>query len=495
MKHQLALACLAVFYGTTASGAETATNRYNVLFIAVDDLRTELGCYGLDYVRSPNIDRLASQGTLFTNHHVQVPTCGSSRYSMLTGRSPLNSHVSDGNEVLYQGPSALQQELLPEAQSMPELFRRSGYHTVCIGKISHTADGRVYAYNGKGDGHPELPNAWDDLATPLGAWKRGWGIFFAYADGKHREDGQGHRDLMEFVAEKDEDLPDGQMAASAIEQLGALKKDGKPFFLGLGFFKPHLPFVAPKGDWEAMEKIDIPPPPHTAKPNSAYWSKSGEFFGYKTTFQKSNPLAPEDQLAARRAYLACVRYTDRQVGKVLDALDTLGLADSTIVVLWGDHGWHLGDSQIWGKHTSYERALHSPLIVRAPGISHAGTRCDALVETIDIYPTLVDICHTGFTSTRYPLDGTSLRPLLDGTSKSVRDASLSYWGKAVTVRTPTHELIATRTAKGWENMELYDMRKTPDPVENLISSEPEIAARLQAKLPKFDFKNGRGKSE
>lgn len=128
------------------------TNRYNVLFIAVDDLRPELGCYGADYVQSPNIDRLAKQGTLFTHHYVQVPTCGASRYAMLTGRSPVNSGVVANNEALYNGPAALKPEQQPGAQSLPEQFRRSGYRTVCIGKISHTGDGRVFAYNGKGTG-------------------------------------------------------------------------------------------------------------------------------------------------------------------------------------------------------------------------------------------------------------------------------------------------------------------------------------------------------
>lgn len=495
MKRHFSIVGFSIFLAVTDGRAAPAPNGYNVLFIAVDDLRTELGCYGLDYVQSSNIDRLASQSTLFTNHHVQVPTCGSSRFSMLTGRSPLNSQVSDGNEVLYQGPTALKQESLAGAQSLPEQFRRSGYHTVCIGKVSHTADGRVYSYKGQGDGRPELPHAWDELATPLGSWQRGWGVFFAYANGKHREDGQGHRALMEFIAEKDEDLPDGQMAARAIEQLGALKKNGKPFFLGLGFFKPHLPFVAPKSDWDAMEKVNVPPPPHSDKPTSGYTGKSAEFFGYKSTFQKSRPLTPEDHLAARRAYLTCVRYTDRQVGKVLDSLDSLGLSENTIVVLWGDHGWHLGDSQIWGKHTSFERSLHSPLIVRAPNISRPGVRCDALVETIDIYPTLVDLCQPTFKKTHFPLDGISLRGLLDGSAQTVRDTSLSYWENAVTVRTLTHQLIATRTASGWEKMELYDMRKTPDPVENVISSQPELAALLQAKLPKIDSKKGRGMAE
>jgi arylsulfatase A-like enzyme len=151
----------------------------NVLFIAVDDLRTELGCYDLPYVDSPNLDRLASQGVLFRNHFVQVPTCGASRYALLTGRSPRNSGVTRANHAFYRGPSALASDGNLAAQSLPETFRRNGYQTICIGKLSHTADGRVYEYNGQGDGRPEMPHAWDQLATPLGAWKRGWGIFFA----------------------------------------------------------------------------------------------------------------------------------------------------------------------------------------------------------------------------------------------------------------------------------------------------------------------------
>src|SRR5262249_21356003 len=152
---------------------------------------------------------------------------------------------------------------------------------------------------------------------PFGPWQRGWGTFFAYTGGRHREDGKGHRDLMEFVAGRDEDLPDGLMADRAIEELRAFQKSGQRFFLGLGFFKPHLPLVATKADWEAMEKAAVPPAPHPEKPNSGYWSNSGEFYGYKFPFPKTNPLAPPDQLQARRAYLACVRYSDRQVGKVL----------------------------------------------------------------------------------------------------------------------------------------------------------------------------------
>lgn len=189
-------ACLLVFLVTDPARASgTRRLRPNVLLIAIDDLRTELGCYGLPYVDSPNLDRLASRGVLFTNHFVQVPTCGASRYALLTGRSPSRTHALS-NQSMYRGPTRLKPQLLDRAQTLPELFRRSGYHTVCIGKISHTPDGRVYAYNGQGDGRPEMPGAWDELATPYGAWQRGWGAFFAYAGGQHREDGHGHRDLM-----------------------------------------------------------------------------------------------------------------------------------------------------------------------------------------------------------------------------------------------------------------------------------------------------------
>jgi arylsulfatase A-like enzyme len=454
------------------------TNRFNILFIAVDDLRTELGCYGEAHVQSPAIDRLAAGGMLFSHHYVQVPTCGASRYAMLTGRSPATSHVFSSNEALYNGSAALSPEKLPGAQSLPELFRRSGYRTACIGKVSHTPDGRVFAYNGKGDGRPELPNAWDELPTPFGEWKRGWGIFFAYTGGRHREDGQGHRDLMEFTAERDEDLPDGLMANRAVEQLRALHKSGQRFFLGVGFFKPHLPFVAPKKDWDAFANTTIPAASHPEKPDSTYWHNSAEFYGYKMPFTKAQPLAQPDQLQVRRAYLACVRYTDRQVGKVLDALDQLGLADSTIVVLWGDHGWHLGDSQIWGKHTPFERALHSPLIIRAPGIAQPGSRCDALVQTLDIYPTLLDLCQPGFTKTQHPLDGLSLRPLLEGRTNSVHDSVASYWQKAVSIRTPTERLIYSGSSETPGHTELYDQRTTPDPVENLATRHPERVNEL-----------------
>jgi arylsulfatase A-like enzyme len=436
---------------------EPTTNRFHVLFIAVDDLRPELGCYGAEYVQTPHIDSLAQGGVTFLSHFSAVPTCGASRYALLTGRSPATSRVRSGNRGFYEGASTLSPDQQDGAQSLPELFRRSGYHTTLIGKISHTPDGKVYAYNGAGDGRSELPNAWDDLATPYGPWQRGWGDFFAYAGGKHREDGQGHRDLMEFVAEDDDELPDGMMATEAIAQLTQLAESDQPFFLGLGFFKPHLPFVATRGDWEAVQAWNVPELEHPQRMPSSYAPGSGELFGYDAPWTKSRPLAAKDADSARLAYLACVRYTDRQVGRVLAALDDLGLADSTVVVLWGDHGWFLGEGDIWGKHTPLEQALASPLIVRAPGAEFNGESTTALASTLDIYPTLVDLCAPSFKATRFPLDGTSLAPILTGKSESVREVARGFWNGATTVRSAGHRLILRKGKDGWKDVELYDL--------------------------------------
>lgn len=463
-----------------ATGASAATHRpKNILLIAIDDLRDELGCYGRPHVQSPSLDALAQRSTLFTKHFVQVPTCGASRYAFLTGRSPAASRAMQNN-AFYGGKSRLSDVQLEGAQTMPELFRRSGYHTVQIGKVSHTPDGKVFAYDGKGDGRAEMPHAWDECSTPYGPWKRGWGCFFAYEGGIHREDGQGHRELMEFTAERDEDLPDGLIAARAEREIGALALREQPFFLAVGFYKPHLPFVATRDDWEAYDDVPIPDADVPSMTASKYGHKSGEFFRYRNAFGKRRPLDLESRRTARRAYFACVRFVDRQVGRVLSALERAGLADDTIVVVWGDHGWHLGDSGIWGKHTPFDRALRSTLMIHAPGLpAAAGRRCDALVESIDVYPTLVDLAQPRFGETSHPLDGRSLLPLLDGTAQQVRAVACSYWRQAVSVRSPTHRLIVrTRASGAKRSVELYDLTDGPDPMRNLAASQPALVTEL-----------------
>jgi len=475
-----ALLAAIVFVVAPFALADDSTNRCNVLFIAIDDLRPELGCYGADTAQSPHMDEFARRAVVFNRHYVQVATCGASRYALLTGRSPGQSGVTRNNAAAYSGASAFLANEQPGAQTLPELFRRSGYRTICIGKISHTPDGRVFAYNGQGDGRDELPNAWDELATPFGPWKRGWGTFFAYAGGKHREDGNGHKVLMEFIAEDDEDLPDGMMAATAIEKLKELKASEKPFFMGLGFFKPHLPFVATKKDWDAFADVEVPLP-EPGKIDSPYWHRSNEFYKYDAPYEKTRPLSPTAQRTAKRAYYACVRYVDRQVGRVLDQLQQLGLDEKTIVVIWGDHGWHLGEQQIWAKHTPFERANCSVLMIRAPGVTESPRMSSALVETIDLYPTLIELCRPRFRETHKPLDGQSLVPLLDGKSEQVRSAAVSYWGNAVSIRSATHRLVVGKN-KGKPHTALYDLSHNLDNRENIADERPDLVKELRRHL-------------
>ena len=476
-----ALAFLALLLASVP-GSAAGTNRYNVVFIAVDDLRPMLGAYGADFVQSPHLDRFAEQSLRFNHHFVQVPTCGASRYSLLTGRSPAHTHALS-NHAFYRGPTQLAPETIDGAQTMPELFRRSGYRTISIGKISHTADGLVYEYDGSGDGRVEVPHAWDELPTPYGVWERGWGIFFAYADGRHREQHSGYKPVMEFQAEDDEDLPDGLLANTAVNRLKELKDSGGRFFLGVGFFKPHLPFVATRGDWEAFDGVEFSAPTHPEPIDSPYFHPSNEFHQYQLPFPANTPLAREDRQTARKAYAAAVRYVDRQIGKVLGALDDTGLADGTVVVVWGDHGWHLGEYAIWGKHTPFERALRSALFIRAPGMKRAGQATGALVETLDLYPTLVELCNPSFSRTAHELDGRSLVPLLDGQAETVRDSAISYWRDAVSVRTSSHRLIVRDEEGKRTPLELYDMGQGPDPADNIIAHEPEVVERLLKMIP------------
>ncbi len=465
------LVCLSAFSVVTAGYAAepSGANRYNVLFIAVDDLRDDLNCFGSDWVESPNIDRLANNGLSFTNHHVQVATCGASRFAMLTGLSPATSKMQGNNAF-----KTLARES-DRAQTLPEVFRRSGYKTASIGKVSHSTDGKEFAYNGKGDGRDELPNAWDELPTEYGEWQRGWGLMFGYHGGVHREDGSGHKDLMEFVAEEDSELPDGLIADVAIKQLQKWKDER--FFIGVGFIKPHLPFVATKGDWDAFKDKDIPLAPRQEHTDANYWHKSHEFFKYDAPYDDENPLSEENQLMNRRAYYACVRYVDRQIGRVLNELETLGLADETIVVLWGDHGWCLGDLQMWGKHSPYEEANRSPLIVRVPG--YDSKVIDSPVETIDIFPSLLELCQPKDTATARPLDGVSFAQSAK-TGKASRELAISYWARSISVRDDSFRLILDRDRK--KPAELYKIQADGSSGRNIASTNPE---RIQSILTKM----------
>jgi len=270
------------------------------------------------------------------------------------------------------------------------------------------------------------------------------------------------------------------MAETAVETLRNYKASGQRFFLGLGFFKPHLPFVAPKQDWEAFSDVKLPAPSE-GKIDSEFWHRSGEFYKYNAPHEKTRPLSLEATNQSRRAYLACVRYTDRQVGKVLDALQELGLDEDTVVVLWGDHGWHLGEQEIWGKHSPFERANRSVLIIRIPGMKTAGVKTDAIVESLDLFPTMIELCKPSFNKTQNQLDGESLAPLLMTGVGNQGDVAISYWNDAVSVRDQTHRLIFNKKTKV---SKLYDLSVNADSSVDCANEFPGIVNRLEGAIQK-----------
>ncbi len=446
-----------------------AENKYNVLFICVDDLRNELGCYGVPEIKTPNFDKLANQSIVFENHYVQVPTCGASRYALLTGQRPINKRSL--NNGAFNQLSHLSSE--KSAQSLPELFRRSGYKTSTIGKVSHSPDGKLFKYTGEGKGLDELPNAWDINNTPYGKWKYGWGCFFAYDKGKHREDKSGYKPRYEFPEIEDNELPDGMNCEAALAQLEELKDER--FFMALGFYKPHLPFVAPKKYRDLYNDIDLKIAQNQSRGETKHWHGSGEFYKYQTHTKQAKPLSEAHQIEAKKAYYACVSYIDAQLGKVLNKLKELGLDQNTIIVLWGDHGWNLGDHQIWGKHTPLETALKSPLFISIPGEDHQ--RSNAIVETVDIYPTLMDLCEVKYKKTKSKLSGTSLVPQFNNKGRG-KDFAISYWKDSISIRNKRYRLITKIKGTTFSEFELYDHDTDPNETTNIAPTSKAVIENL-----------------
>lgn len=438
----------------------------NILFIAIDDLRPQLNCYGESYMHTPHLDQLASEGRLFKNHYVQVPTCGASRFSMLLGQYPqYKKHLS--NQVFRDDLTTTEQAgLLP----LPKALKKGGYYTSALGKISHYVDGKMYTYDGKGEGQPEMPNSWDYEWGPTDQWGTAWNAFFAYADGVSRTTKKRQVGPTQFIVEKDDELPDGLIANKAIEEIKRLKKQEKPFFLAVGFFKPHLPFVAPKKYWDLYEGKELPLSPTPDMPLNIppdAVQNSGEMFGnYQVQPEKGGRgirLSDDYAMHLRRAYFAAVSYTDAQVGKLMQTLKETGLEENTVVVIWGDHGWHLGDHTVWGKHTLFERSLRSAFMIRTPNMKKAGIANEAIVESVDIYPTLLELCNIPSSNL---LAGKSLVPILENPTATVNKPALGFWQNGYTLRTPKYRLSKYKEGTTVHTV-LYDHTKDGEETTNV----------------------------
>ncbi|MBK1879814.1 sulfatase [Pelagicoccus mobilis] len=467
----LSLSLSLALVGLTASPQAAAKeSKKNVLLICIDDLRPELKSFGVDYIHSPNIDRLADSGRAFHHHYVNAPTCGASRYTMLTGR-----YGPNGNQALFQRAQKLEQDENAVTPSMPEWFRKNGYTTVSVGKVSHHPGG----WGGEDwydNNTLEMPGAWDRQIMPTGQWKHPRGAMHGLAHGEIKPIGSFSEHKLEALQSSEGDdtiYHDGLIADEGTEQLKDLAASDKPFFLAIGLIKPHLPFGSPKKYMAPYEGRELPPIDHPEKPDwRTTWHGSGEFFKQYLHHGKDPREDTEYADEVRRHYAACVTYADKHVGDILDTLKETGRDKDTIVVLWGDHGWHLGEHAIFGKHCLFEEALRSPLIISDPDMKKAGKKTDAIVETVDIFPTLCELTeldHPEFTHGR-SLVSQIKKPNAKG------HIAFAYQGNTQTVRNASYRM--TLHKDGY--VELYNHSSPEKETKNIAEQNPQIVEELKS---------------
>jgi iduronate 2-sulfatase len=416
--------CVIASFGAPAHAAPAS--RPNVLFVAFDDLRVNLGCYGDSAAITPAIDRLAQRGTVFTRAYCQQAVCNPSRQSLLSGRRPDAIKVWDLNRLFRQ--------TAPDVVSLPEHFKLNGYFTQAFGKIYHGTTGMNDPQSWS------VPEQFEDVP------KRD-----DYQLPENRAPRAGQKAAsVEFVDAPDNAYPDGKVADAAVAALGNFAKSNQrqPFFLAVGIRKPHLPFTAPKRYWDMHAAKTIPPLTRPNAPRGApslALHESVELRGY--TDVSTAPKLDAEQIAQlRRGYYASMTFADAQLGRVLEALEKTGLAQNTIVIVWGDHGFHLGEHGLWAKTTNYESDTRVPLIVATPDNRPRGVRTSALVELLDLYPTLIELCGL---PARDKLEGRSFAANLGQPNVPGKSAAFSQfprpWASGRNFN-PEHMGYAVRTA-------------------------------------------------
>jgi len=453
--------CIAWFFLVGSNATGVPKNRHNVLFIAVDDLRTALGCYGDKTAVTPNMDRLVAQGMVFRHAYCQQAVCNPSRASLITGRRPDTIRVWDLKAHFRQA--------LPDVVTLPQHFKENGYYTRSIGKILH------------GSGPPAKdPPSWSQEplhdTTRLASGR--------YALPKNLEGNGLKRNSCESADVPDGYYIDGMVCEDALEALRDLQGGNRPFFLAVGFRKPHLPFCAPKKYWDYYQRDEIPPPVSDSHPADApefavrSWR---ELEGYRD-IPEQGPI-PETKVAElRHGYYACVSYVDALVGRLLDELDRLALRENTVILLWGDHGFHLGEQGLWTKANNYELSTRAPLLLSVPRQPNAGAMCGALVEFVDVYPTLTEACGLDVPD---GLEGVSMMPLIENPGRPWKRAAFSQYPRdkkknrhnghgdimGYAVRTDRYRYVEWRDWKTEDIIarELYDSDRDPGEMKNLAS--------------------------
>jgi len=453
----------------------------NVLLICIDDLKPALGCYGDPLAKTPRIDALAARGVRFDAAYCNQAVCAPSRNALLTGLRPQTLGVYDlGTNFRRARPSAV---------TLPQYFKQHGYRTEGIGKIFHV-----------GHGNHEDPRSWSvphwrskvvQYALPQNRPAKGMTREEALFDNVPAARAN---QLPKGMAWERADVPDsayadGQAADEAISRLHrAAESPDQPWFLAVGFVKPHLPFCAPQRYWDLYKRSDFRPAANQSPPQGApQWAPTtwGELRQYRGV-PDDGPLSADLQQQLIHGYYAATSYVDAQVGRVLDALDQNDQAANTIVVLWGDHGWHLGDHGMWCKHTNYEQATRIPLIVAAPSAIAGSRGGAALVESVDVYPSL---CALAGLPLPPGLDGASFAQLLADPAAPSKPAIFHAYPRqrrlGVAVRTPRYRLVQwqdLRPGDAAPTCELYDYQQDPGETQNLADDQPETVAMMRSML-------------
>ncbi len=487
-RSQLLIAILLFSFQSTTT--ISAADRPNVLLILVDDLKPALGCYGDTTAKTPNLDRLAAQGLRFDLAFCNQAVCAPSRFTLLLGSHP----TSTG---LYGLGSELR-KVIPDAVTMPQYFSKHGYRTESLGKIFHIGHGN--------QGDPDsfqVPHFHDKVIE--------------YVDPASTDGGQLTREEAYFANEKlgqinslprgaafeapvdvpDEAYADGRVAVEACRRLQAAKarrnESNTPFFIAVGFARPHLPFSAPKRYWDLHDPQSLPAPATDSPPVNApkvAGKTNGELINYKPVPQ-SGIVDQSLQRQLIHGYYASTSFVDAQIGKVVDQLRRLELDRNTIIILWGDHGYHLGDHGLWTKHTNYEQANRIPLFVIAPGITQPNSSTKQLAESVDVFPTLAELAGLPTPQVPQAIDGKSLVPVLRNPDARVRDHAYHIFprnklGRAI--RTERYRLVEWKqVGKPAESaeLELYDYQTDPAERTNIAAEQPQIVNELRAMLNRY----------
>ena len=470
--------------------AVQAAQKPNVLLILVDDLKPAMGCYGDNAAITPNMDALARRGMRFDMAYCNQAVCAPSRFTLMLG-----SHSTSTG--LYGLGSHLR-KAYPGAVTMPQHFAKHGYRTESLGKVFHIGHGN------QGDPesfsvphfHDKVIEYLDPESTDGGKLTREEALFTNQKLGQIRSLPRGA--AYESPMANDTDYADGRVADETVKRLKAAKqrlaKDDTPFFITAGFVRPHLPFSAPKKYWDMHDPAKLPMPVNKAFPKDApkvALKRGGEIAAFKPV-PSNGEIDEELTRKLIHGYYASTSYVDAQIGKVTRALEELGLAKDTIVVLWGDHGWHLGDLSIWTKHTNFEQANRIPIIIVAPGLAKPGSVTSQLAETVDIFPTLSELAGLPASKGPQPIDGVSLVPVLKNPNARVRDHAFHAYprGKKLgrAIRTQRYRLVE------WKNhsdpnavvdYELYDYKADPWETQNHHTAKLKIAKQLKAILAKY----------